>query len=287
LSFFVRTSSLGSGPDHTIDDLGITIFSGSNWTNLLLYDSNNFVGGEFTPESLSSSEDLYNAIKNGNLEASSDGYTNNVISSTYGPSFISANEFSNAIVGLNTSSSSFVFPNYPNSLSDSRTGEALFYQATNEDGYLSIYDGTNWISLKNVFNIENQGTPLSSNKFNAIDFIGSGVTSSYSAGKVLVNIPGISGGGNGIESGILNIVVQQGEDEVFGTVSGLSSTPVKVIPSKGVEVGSTVWSGVSWNISILSLNSDGFDWVLKIIDEDSWHGPGSVTIRVDYIWSSL
>jgi len=119
----------------------------------------------------------------------------------------------------------------------------------------------------------------------SLNFTGAGVTVSDAGGGIAdVTIPG-GGGANDLQHGTFDVVFPEGHDEVLGTVTGLSVAPLKIMPSEPIEVGTSVWSGVRWALAITNLNSDGFDWALRILDEANWAGPGSTTVRVPYIWA--
>jgi hypothetical protein len=74
-SLYVRTSNAGTGPDVQIKDLGNTILTSANWTELLRYCCGcpDVASGVFNPFQLALSEDLYNEITVSGLEWSKDG----------------------------------------------------------------------------------------------------------------------------------------------------------------------------------------------------------------------
>jgi hypothetical protein len=84
----------------------------------------------------------------------------------------------------------------------------------------------------------------------------------------------------------LNVVLPAQYDEVTGVVTGLAGTPVGVIGISMFEVGVVVQSGMVYAFSPYQLNANGFNWKLKVLGDEFWPGPGSVTIRVSYIWST-
>lgn len=75
MGLFVRTGNAGADPAVQLDDLGITIPTGSSWTALLISSPAIPTGGQglFTARQLRDSQDLYDNIQNGNLEWSKDG----------------------------------------------------------------------------------------------------------------------------------------------------------------------------------------------------------------------
>jgi len=145
VSLFVRTSSGGTGPDVPLNDLGIIITTSILWTELTYYNSMDFGNGQFTPETLATSEHLYDSIKNGNLEASSDGISHNIVASEYVPSYPISQAIIDGYRGIDLSDSRFVLPivSNPSGLTNPlpRLGE-LLYNST--DGYVEFYDGAFW-----------------------------------------------------------------------------------------------------------------------------------------------
>ena len=83
----------------------------------------------------------------------------------------------------------------------------------------------------------------------------------------------------------LDIVLVPPTDEVFGTVTGLSSMPTAVLATAMRELAVTVQSGLTYIFKAYEMTADGFKWVLKVIDDEYWPGPGSITVRVQYLWS--
>ena len=81
--------------------------------------------------------------------------------------------------------------------------------------------------------------------------------------------------------------VPQGQDEVFGTVTGLSPTPVKVVGYTIYEVvGALVpQSGARYTIQPYEMTSDGFKWRLTMGEDEYWPGPGPVSLQVFFVWS--
>lgn len=145
MTLFVRTGSGGLDPAVLIRDLGITIPTGAGWTELTYYNSVEFGNGQYTPEKLASSENLYNFIKDGTLEASSDGISNNIPASQYSPSYPLAQAAIDGYAGFDLSDARLVLPVVvnPDALSNPppRLGE-IVYDST--DGYVEFYDGAIW-----------------------------------------------------------------------------------------------------------------------------------------------
>lgn len=86
--------------------------------------------------------------------------------------------------------------------------------------------------------------------------------------------------------GSIDVVLNAHSDETLGSVSGLPATPVHIIPSILFEEGVVVQSGMVYEFNVTQLNSTGFNYRLRVIDNEYWPGPSSVTIKVNYIWSS-
>lgn len=144
MGFYVRTSSGGTGVDYFLRDLGITISTSATWTELSLYNSSGFSTGQFTVEELAASQDLYDGITQFWLEASTDGYVNDVDGYTYSPIFPIVHAVLNSPSGIDLSNSSLVLPNTLDAatliLSPS-PGQVAF---DNDDGYVVYYDGYTW-----------------------------------------------------------------------------------------------------------------------------------------------
>lgn len=145
MSLFVRTSAGGTGPDVFLRDLGVSILTSASWTELTESNSGGFTGGQFSPETLASSIDLYDAITNGDLEASTDGVSNNLPASEYSPSTPLSLAANSTIGGTDLSDGRLVLPNVPDpdALTNPfpRLGE-IAYNST--DGYVEFYDGAIW-----------------------------------------------------------------------------------------------------------------------------------------------
>ncbi len=90
------------------------------------------------------------------------------------------------------------------------------------------------------------------------------------------------GGSGSLTAGSLDVALYG--DEVIGVVTGLSAAPVKVVAQAIYEEGVTVQSGFCYDFVATRLNSGGFNWRLKVLGDEFW--PESVTLKVDYIWSS-
>ena len=83
----------------------------------------------------------------------------------------------------------------------------------------------------------------------------------------------------------IDVVLNAHSDETLGSVSGLSSAPVHVIATTLFEESVTVQSGMVYSFNVTKLNTNGFNYRLKVTDDEYWPGPSSVTIKVNYIWS--
>jgi hypothetical protein len=52
------------------------------------------------------------------------------------------------------------------------------------------------------------------------------------------------------------------------------------------EEGVIVQSGMVYSFNVSSFIANGFNWRLRVTGDEFWPGPGSVTIKVNYVWSS-
>jgi hypothetical protein len=86
--------------------------------------------------------------------------------------------------------------------------------------------------------------------------------------------------------GSIDVVLSAHHDDATGTVSGLAATPLHVVGNVLYEEGVTVQSGMEYSFHVTQLNAAGFNWKLKVLGDEFWPGPGSVTIKVNYAWSS-
>jgi hypothetical protein len=86
--------------------------------------------------------------------------------------------------------------------------------------------------------------------------------------------------------GQIDVVFPAHYDEYDGVVTGLPSTPIKVIGQVLFEESVTVQSGMVWLFNAYKLNSNGFNYRIVVINNEFWPGPGSITLKVDYIWST-
>lgn len=91
----------------------------------------------------------------------------------------------------------------------------------------------------------------------------------------------------GIYAAYVDVVIPQGTDVYHGSVTSLSAAPALVVPSLGRDISSQVIDeDMSFEMTITSLNSNGFDYIVRIYDEgemSDWPDP-DVTVRFDYIW---
>jgi hypothetical protein len=87
--------------------------------------------------------------------------------------------------------------------------------------------------------------------------------------------------GGSLNSGFLSVTFSG--DEAVGAVTGLSATPQKVICQAIYEESVAVQSGLTYDFVATRLNSAGFNWRLKVLDNEYW--PTPITLKVDYIWS--
>jgi hypothetical protein len=90
-----------------------------------------------------------------------------------------------------------------------------------------------------------------------------------------------------LRPGSIDVVLPGTSDEVLGTVTGFSSAPKYVVASVLYEEGVIVQSGLVYDFNVLALNSNGFSWRLKVLGNEYWPGTSSITIKINYIWSSV
>jgi hypothetical protein len=88
-------------------------------------------------------------------------------------------------------------------------------------------------------------------------------------------------------TGSINVVLNAHSDETLGSVSGLSSTPAHIVSNVLFEEGVIVQSGMVYDFNVTQLIANGFNYRLRVTGDEYWPGPSSVTIKVNYIWSSL
>lgn len=97
------------------------------------------------------------------------------------------------------------------------------------------------------------------------------------------NVHYTGGGGGSITAGNFTAVLAEGQDEVFGVVTGLSGAPLKVLCQAVTEQSVTVQSGIKYDCVAYQLNSTGFNW--RLSSSEYWPSAGSVSLTVDYLWS--
>jgi hypothetical protein len=86
--------------------------------------------------------------------------------------------------------------------------------------------------------------------------------------------------------GSIDVVLPAHYDEVTGTVTGLAATPAHVLADVLYEEGVVVQSGMVYSFNVSAFVTNGFNWRLKVLGDEFWPGPSSVTIKVNYAWSS-
>lgn len=84
----------------------------------------------------------------------------------------------------------------------------------------------------------------------------------------------------------LDVTLPAKYDEISGTVTGLAGVPLHVLGFVLNEVA-TVQSGMRYLFLVTGLLADGFNWILKVMDDEYWPGPGPIVIKVHYGWSIL
>jgi hypothetical protein len=90
-----------------------------------------------------------------------------------------------------------------------------------------------------------------------------------------------------LNPGSIDVVFPAQYDEVLGVVTGLPTAPVKVIGEVAYEESVVVQSGLVYSFNAYQFNSNGFNYRIKVLGDEYWPGPGSVTLKVNYIWSSV
>lgn len=100
------------------------------------------------------------------------------------------------------------------------------------------------------------------------------------------SVAGPSGGGGPTASAFLDVMLQQGESEVFGQLTGLSSAPTAIAGHTIIERDAGVYqAGHSYTFQPYELMSDGFKWRVAMGPGEYWPGPGPVVLRIFYAWS--
>jgi hypothetical protein len=61
--------------------------------------------------------------------------------------------------------------------------------------------------------------------------------------------------------------------------------PTAVLGASMRELSVTTQSGLTYIFKAYEMTADGFKWILKVIDDEYWPGPGPITVRVQYLWS--
>jgi hypothetical protein len=138
---YVRTGSGGTGPAVSVADLGITIATGAGWTLL----SSSTAGaaleaaGQFTSRELRDSRDLYDAIRNGDLEWSKDGVLVQTAIS-YVADYSLTQDFTDDT--FNLTSGILVVPNSATTPASGVEGQVHW---DSNDEALYMWDGLQWI----------------------------------------------------------------------------------------------------------------------------------------------
>lgn len=145
---WVRTGNNGADPDVTIEDLGVVIPTGATWTALTSgNEADPFIDGygQFQPQELRDSIDLYDLITAGTLEYSFDGVTEET--ETFDSEQVLADHLRNNDIDLTTGR--LTLPNDinpPANIGDPRPGDLIY---DTDDGYLVFYSGvlSQWITI--------------------------------------------------------------------------------------------------------------------------------------------
>jgi len=95
----------------------------------------------------------------------------------------------------------------------------------------------------------------------------------------------LSGSGTLLHAATFTAQFLTGDDEISGTVSGLGAAPLKVF-GFGVRDDSGD-DDLIYASKITALNADGFDYVVRMIDDESWEQPSPLSLTVDYVWSEV
>lgn len=141
MGLFVRTGNAGTDPDFSIDDLGFTVIMSGVWLQLDAGSPSESIitsSGQFFPDELRNSQDLYDAITSSGLEWSIDGV---IISAglDYTADFLRVEYFSDD--DMNLSNGRLTSPQGTGNPLDVRPGE-FFYN--NNENQLYVGVGSNW-----------------------------------------------------------------------------------------------------------------------------------------------
>jgi hypothetical protein len=82
-----------------------------------------------------------------------------------------------------------------------------------------------------------------------------------------------------------DVIFNPPTDEVRGSVTGLSETPLRAYGFSAIEQSVAVQSGFTYTIHVLKYNTNGFDYKVTITEDEWWPGPGNLTVRIHYMWS--
>lgn len=87
-----------------------------------------------------------------------------------------------------------------------------------------------------------------------------------------------------IHTASFDVVFNPPVDEVRGSITGLSATPVRAYGFSATEQSVAVQSGLTYTVHVLKYNTNGFDYKVIITENEWWPGPGSLTVRIHYMW---
>jgi hypothetical protein len=98
----------------------------------------------------------------------------------------------------------------------------------------------------------------------------------------------LASGGSGTTNVVstFSISLNPPTSEIFGTVTGLAGAPVRVAGFSVMEQGVSVTTGLVYDVQVISLTADGFNYRLSIGRDEWWPGPGTMTLNVQYLWSA-
>jgi hypothetical protein len=144
MSFYIRTGNGGTFPDYFIQDLGITVLSGSGWYQLQNLDGYTYTSGQFREEELRDSENLTSAIYDGYIEVSFDGVSAITDPSTYTPFSVFFENIRTSGGTIDLTEGGLVLPNVLDpevSFPNPKPGQLAYDQ---NDGYLVVNNGSGW-----------------------------------------------------------------------------------------------------------------------------------------------
>lgn len=143
---YVRTGNTGTDPDFLIDDLGFTVPTGASWSLLAASSPEDAEGnsGLFTAREIRDSADLFDNIRNGNLEWSQNGSTVE-LADDYIADFMITQDLTDDY--LNLADGRLTLPQGTDTPASGVEGE-IFWETDENNIY--FYDGDEWVSISNI-----------------------------------------------------------------------------------------------------------------------------------------